>query len=326
MSHRHATQALTGTVVALLALVAPGCPVEDSDTGGSPGGGSATRDTGRQLDTGFEPGGGGNLSCNLESLLKLDSAGCSECLAEQCADDLESAFAVREIPSEADGACQDYLGCIDGCGCGATDCLDACLTDAGSACSLAIEGLESCQERLCPVACTDGPVDPGSCGNGALDDGEQCDGAAMAGDCTDFGFDGGSLACNEDCSVATEACFDEEVDCEEVEATLAPGDSVTGALSQESRLGGPRSPARFEVYAIELTVDQTVTITLESPDFDSYLYLADPDCETVASDDDSGPGGLDSQITYTAVDAGAHHIIVTSFSEGESGTYTLNVD
>src|SRR5689334_8708510 len=39
------------------------------------------------------------------------------------------------------------------------------------------------------------------CGNLFIDAGEACDGDELAGlDCTDFGFQGGSLACLSDCS------------------------------------------------------------------------------------------------------------------------------
>ncbi|MEZ4472891.1 MAG: lamin tail domain-containing protein [bacterium] len=47
---------------------------------------------------------------------------------------------------------------------------------------------------------------PGRCGDGRLDPGEACDGPVDAR-CSDFGFDGGELACAEDCSeVRTDAC------------------------------------------------------------------------------------------------------------------------
>ncbi|MCA9705181.1 MAG: hypothetical protein KDK70_04935 [Myxococcales bacterium] len=46
-----------------------------------------------------------------------------------------------------------------------------------------------------------------SCGDGDLDPGEQCDGAQLDGqDCTTLGFDGGELACDEDCSFDASSC------------------------------------------------------------------------------------------------------------------------
>ncbi|MEM7157853.1 MAG: hypothetical protein AAF799_33745 [Myxococcota bacterium] len=46
-----------------------------------------------------------------------------------------------------------------------------------------------------------------TCGDGVLDDGEDCDGDDLGGAaCTDQGFVGGDLACNDDCTFDTSAC------------------------------------------------------------------------------------------------------------------------
>lgn len=52
----------------------------------------------------------------------------------------------------------------------------------------------------------DAPPAP-ECGNGVLEDGEACDGAAL-GDatCASAGFSGGTLACDDDCRLATAGC------------------------------------------------------------------------------------------------------------------------
>jgi hypothetical protein len=61
------------------------------------------------------------------------------------------------------------------------------------------------------AACVNDPscdVDP--CGNNTIDAGEQCDGNNLNGqDCTDFGFTGGTLSCNQDCTLSTLSCANE---------------------------------------------------------------------------------------------------------------------
>lgn len=48
----------------------------------------------------------------------------------------------------------------------------------------------------------------GVCGDGIRDFGEECDGADLVGkDCQTFGWDDGTLACNQDCTFFTDACF-----------------------------------------------------------------------------------------------------------------------
>ncbi len=54
-------------------------------------------------------------------------------------------------------------------------------------------------------ACTAG--EPPVCGNGVREPGEECDGADLGGrTCQTQGFDGGTLACNPDCTLDTSGC------------------------------------------------------------------------------------------------------------------------
>ncbi|MFA6494857.1 MAG: dockerin type I domain-containing protein [Candidatus Paceibacterota bacterium] len=51
-------------------------------------------------------------------------------------------------------------------------------------------------------------VIPLSCGNGSIDSGEQCDGANLNNlTCASFGYTGGGLSCNVDCTINASACF-----------------------------------------------------------------------------------------------------------------------
>ena len=85
--------------------------------------------------------------------------------------------------------------------------------------------------------------------------------------------------------------------------------------------------ARFYTFTIEQETE--VTVTLESNDADSYLYLRDGDAQSGDSlndheeDDDAG-GDRNSQAMET-LDAGAYTIEATTYSAGEAGSFTLTI-
>jgi hypothetical protein len=54
---------------------------------------------------------------------------------------------------------------------------------------------------------TDETGSPPVCGDGFVDGGEQCDAQDFSGrDCTNFGFMGGQLTCDDECKVDTTMC------------------------------------------------------------------------------------------------------------------------
>ena len=84
-----------------------------------------------------------------------------------------------------------------------------------------------------------------------------------------------------------------------------------------------------DVYTFNGTSGQQVSITLDSADFDTYLYLLAPDGSLLESDDDGG-GGTNSQIPsaggfVTLPANGAYTIYATSFSAEEVGAYSLSL-
>jgi len=76
-------------------------------------------------------------------------------------------------------------------------------------------------------------------------------------------------------------------------------------------------------WSFTLSAPSTVTTTLSSSAFDTYLCLLDSSNALIAQDDDSG-GNLDSQITITLA-AGKYFIEATSFSGISTGGYTLSL-
>lgn len=82
------------------------------------------------------------------------------------------------------------------------------------------------------------------------------------------------------------------------------------------------------VYPITLTQGQRYQLDLTSPRgpnfFDTWLRIQDPQGNALQDDDDSGEG-LDARIIYTAPRTGVYHIVVTSYSRGATGNFTLTV-
>lgn len=78
-----------------------------------------------------------------------------------------------------------------------------------------------------------------------------------------------------------------------------------------------------DIWTFSGTAGQTVTITMRSSAFDSYLALGEPDGDIVEEDNNSG-GGQDARITYTLTESGTWGIIANQWSPA-SGSYTLSL-
>lgn len=80
---------------------------------------------------------------------------------------------------------------------------------------------------------------------------------------------------------------------------------------------------RYDRYDIEGEAGQTLTVALESSDFDSVLYIANPDGSNLTRDDDGGEG-TNSFATVTLVEDGTYSLYVTSLSDS-TGSYVLTI-
>ena len=107
--------------------------------------------------------------------------------------------------------------------------------------------------------------------------------------------------------------------------TLTGDGSVTGEWSDgcDSAVDA-RGHARY--YTFTLTQESQVTITLESDDADTYLYLREGEARSGAflDDDDGSPDTTRSQIQETLT-AGTCTIEATTYSTGETGSFTLTI-
>lgn len=107
------------------------------------------------------------------------------------------------------------------------------------------------------------------------------------------------------------------------EATIVVGDSITAALELTDGVSLTRGSSYADLYRIDLTAGDEVTIDLTSA-FDTYLFLYDVAHFQLRANDDGGDG-LNSRIQFTAPYTGSFLIEATSYSGGVTGSYNLSV-
>jgi tetratricopeptide (TPR) repeat protein len=98
---------------------------------------------------------------------------------------------------------------------------------------------------------------------------------------------------------------------------------VQGTLSP----GGPTlsDGSLFQEHTFEGRTGQTVTITMLSNEFDTYLLLVDANGNTLAENDDFSPTNLSSQITITLPTNGTYRVLANAFDSTGRGQYILTV-
>ncbi len=79
----------------------------------------------------------------------------------------------------------------------------------------------------------------------------------------------------------------------------------------------------FDAWPFSLDRAQAVTITLESGDFDTFLFLRDAACFPIASNDDCAAGSTNSCITIELA-AGDYFVVANSFTRAMGG-YDLSI-
>jgi hypothetical protein len=104
---------------------------------------------------------------------------------------------------------------------------------------------------------------------------------------------------------------------------ISLGRSISGNLTASDVMRDDKTYADGFLYTAE--AGETATITLRSPDFDSWLILDDPNGDKFEYNDDGG-GGRDSRIVVTFPHAGRYLILANNVSPGSTGRYTLSVD
>lgn len=103
---------------------------------------------------------------------------------------------------------------------------------------------------------------------------------------------------------------------------LQPGNMVRSALDAGD--GKLDDDSYYEAYYIELAAGQTVTVTMRSSSFDTYLSIAPHGAsEAAESNDDFEEGSTDSRVELRASSAGTYVIITNSLEAGETGDFTV---
>jgi hypothetical protein len=118
--------------------------------------------------------------------------------------------------------------------------------------------------------------------------------------------------------------YDLQIESGTVSQAVAAAESRTerGELAQgDNTLRTGEFADRYEFDALP---GQRVTVDLQSPDFDTYVILIDPRAEQVENDDTDRAGH--SVIEADITEAGTYAVLVTSYSEGETGSYELLLD
>lgn len=103
---------------------------------------------------------------------------------------------------------------------------------------------------------------------------------------------------------------------------LSIGSVETGALSTADVRSA--DDAYLEAWELAGRAGQSVTIDLLADDFDPRVYVVGPGLAETLWDDDSG-NGCNARLTFTLLENGTFHVVVTSVGARETGTYTLRV-
>lgn len=88
----------------------------------------------------------------------------------------------------------------------------------------------------------------------------------------------------------------------------------------------PDDGSFYDVYTFEGRANQSVSIQLDSGDFDVYLILLDPDERKIAENDDASQDNPNAALTATLPKNGRYTIIVNAYDSRGRGRYTLAVN
>lgn len=100
------------------------------------------------------------------------------------------------------------------------------------------------------------------------------------------------------------------------------GARVRGQLTADTARNA--SDRAADAYRFSGREGQRVRIDMISRNFDSYLELFDNNQQSLATDDDSGPIGLDSRLIYTLPHTGDYVIEARGYADS-TGAYTLEI-
>ncbi len=105
--------------------------------------------------------------------------------------------------------------------------------------------------------------------------------------------------------------------------TIAVGQTVEGRLTRDDVLR--RADSTYaQRWTFSGTAGQTVTVDLESDEFDAFVFVSGPGIERRLQDDDSG-GNCNARLTATLPQTGEYMIVVNTANRAETGGFSLSV-
>ncbi|WP_416673019.1 trypsin-like peptidase domain-containing protein [Egbenema bharatensis] len=98
-----------------------------------------------------------------------------------------------------------------------------------------------------------------------------------------------------------------------------------GTLDESSSQVLEEDGSLYNEYEFTGEEGQSISIYMESEDFDTFLVLTDAEGEVLAQNDDISSSNLNSLINFTLPAAGTYRIMANSFDSSGRGNYTLTV-
>lgn len=98
---------------------------------------------------------------------------------------------------------------------------------------------------------------------------------------------------------------------------------MKGKLADSDPKDASRKESYCKIYTIKLEAGKTYQLDCTS-DWDNWLRLEDVKGKQLAEDDDGG-GGTNAQIVFECKTTGEYRVIVTSFTDNDTGDFTLTV-
>lgn len=111
---------------------------------------------------------------------------------------------------------------------------------------------------------------------------------------------------------------------------LLPAEAAANTLLQRScRLDANddtlTDESLFDRHSFAGAAGQSVTVFLNSRDFDPYLLVMTADNETIAENDDINENDVNSRLTVTLPKNGMYSVLANSYNHVGLGDYTLTV-
>jgi len=105
---------------------------------------------------------------------------------------------------------------------------------------------------------------------------------------------------------------------------IALNSTIQGTLDEHDCLND-NDGTYLDFYAFDGLTGDTVTISLRSNEFDTYLFLFDPHDNVDATSDDVSASNTNSLITHTLDESGEWVIGVNGYAPEDLGSYTLSL-